>query len=149
MDAINLGMTLFVNSTRLSTFRLCPLISFFVNSPFSFVSFFFLIIILFYFYIGEPKVFTAPALKCLYEEVKVGNVTQYANLAKMLNGLGHRTTDNRFYTKEMVKSRFNNATGDLKVKINALKQEKGALGTFLKFCKMSFFRSPPFCFISS
>jgi hypothetical protein len=45
-------------------------------------------------------------------------------MAKLLNDAGHRTLDNREYTKDHVKTKINSATGELKAKIEALKKSK-------------------------
>ena len=80
-------------------------------------------------FLGETRVWAQAAVKSLYDLLAVENVNQYAALAKKLNDTGLRAVDNRPYTKEMVKSKINSATGDLKTKIDLLKSQKKTIGT--------------------
>jgi len=56
-------------------------------------------------------------------------VNQHAKLAKSLNGMGHRTQDNGTYSKDMVKSKLQNCSGDLRERVTALRAVKTGSGT--------------------
>ena len=72
----------------------------------------------------NQRVWTRPALQFLFDHLNVKNVASHATMAKLLNDAGHRTLDNREYTKDHVKTKINSATGELKAKIEALKKSK-------------------------
>lgn len=82
---------------------------------------------------SDNRVWAAAALKLLGDILSVENIGQHAKIAQYLNAQGLKTLDDRQYTKQMVKSKINNATGDLKAKILRLKNEKKLLGTHSEF----------------